>query len=80
MIVYSTDEIKMPVFPKRKITQWIKLTAEKYSKRVGDISYIFCSDDKILDINKQYLNHNYYTDIITFDYSEGSIIPVVSDL
>ena len=74
MIVYSTDEIKMPAFPKRKISQWIKLTAEKYSKRVGDISYIFCSDDKILDINRQYLNHDYYTDIITFDYTENNVI------
>ena len=74
MIVYSTDEIKMPAFPKRKISQWIKLTAEKYNKRVGDISYVFCSDDKILDINKQYLNHDYYTDIITFDYTENDVI------
>jgi len=74
MIVYNSDEIVMPRFPKRKISKWIKATALKYNKRVGDISYIFCSDKKILVINKKYLNHNYFTDIITFDYSEENII------
>ena len=74
MIVYNNDEIKMPIFPKRKISKWIKSTSSKYNKRVGDISYIFCSDEKILEINKQFLNHDYYTDIITFDYSEDNII------
>ena len=43
-------------------------------KKVGDISIIFCSDNYLLDINKQYLNHNYYTDIVTFDYGEKSVI------
>ena len=74
MIIYINDEIKMPKFPKRKISKWIKSIALKYNKRVGDISYIFCSDEKILAINKKYLNHNYFTDIITFDYSEENII------
>lgn len=74
MIAYHTDDVKMPVFPKRKISSWIKQVAESYGKRVGDISYIFCSDDKILEVNKEYLNHDYYTDIITFDYSENNII------
>ncbi|GHT73197.1 endoribonuclease YbeY [Bacteroidia bacterium] len=46
----------------------------KYQQRVGDIAYIFCSDEEILRINKQYLEHHYYTDIITFDYSERGII------
>ena len=74
MIVYNSDEIKMPIFPKRKISKWIKSTALKFNKRVGEISYIFCSDEKILEINKQYLNHDYFTDIITFDYSDENII------
>ena len=74
MIVYNANEIKMPVFPKRKISLWIKQVAEKYDKRVGEISYIFCSDDKILEVNKEYLNHDYYTDIITFDYSGNGVI------
>ena len=64
----------MPTFPKRKVSLWIKTVAEKYNKRVGEISYIFCSDDVILSVNKEYLNHDYYTDIITFDYSENNVI------
>ena len=74
MITYNAEEINMPVFPKRKISIWIKLVAEKYNKRVGDISYIFCSDKKILEVNNEYLKHDYYTDIITFDYSENDVI------
>jgi len=74
MIVYNADEVKMPALPKRKISLWIKKIAEVYNKRVGEISYIFCSDNKILEVNKEYLNHDYYTDIITFDYSENGVI------
>ena len=59
---------------KQKINRWIKQTAAEYEKRTGDISYIFCNDERILEINNQYLSHDYYTDIITFDYSDGPII------
>lgn len=68
MILYHTSDVKMPVFPKRKISAWIKTIAAKHEKKVGDIAYIFCSDAKILELNKQYLSHDFYTDIITFDY------------
>ncbi|MDR0347887.1 MAG: rRNA maturation RNase YbeY [Tannerella sp.] len=74
MITYNVDDIKMPVFPKRKISLWIKQVAEDRRKRVGEIAYVFCSDHKILELNRAYLNHDYYTDIITFDYSENDII------
>ena len=74
MIIYNSDDVKMPAFPKRKISNWIKGVAENHNKRVGDISYIFCSDSKILEVNKAYLDHDYYTDIITFDYSENDVI------
>jgi rRNA maturation RNase YbeY len=74
MIRYNSDDIKIPLFPRRKITLWIKRIAGIHGKKVGDISYIFCSDAKILAINKEFLNHDYYTDIITFDYAEGDII------
>ena len=70
MISYNTDEIKMPVFPKRPVSKWIKQVATDYGKEIGSISIIFCSEKKILEINATYLNHNYYTDVITFDYSE----------
>ena len=64
----------MPVFPKRKTSAWIKRVAALHGKTVGDIAYIFCSDEKILDVNRMYLQHDYYTDIITFDYSEDNMI------
>ena len=74
MIQYIAEDIKLPAIEKQKINRWIKETAAEYAKKAGDIAYIFCSDERILEVNKQYLNHDYYTDIITFDYSEGSII------
>ena len=74
MIQYIAEDVKLPALQKQKINSWIKETAAGYGKKVGDIAYIFCSDDRILEINKQYLNHDYFTDIITFDYSEGSLI------
>ena len=74
MIQYIAEEVKFPLFQKQKINRWIKDTAAGYDKKVGEIAYIFCSDRRILEVNKQYLQHDYYTDIITFDYSEGSVI------
>lgn len=57
-----------------KIKRWIKQVVENAGFRLGSVSYIFCSDEKILEVNKQYLNHDFYTDIITFDYVEKDII------
>ena len=74
MIIFNTENVKLQNFPKRKISQWIKVVAEKFDKRVGEISYIFCSDSKILEVNIEYLKHDYYTDIITFDFSDNDII------
>ncbi|MCD7938339.1 MAG: rRNA maturation RNase YbeY [Tannerellaceae bacterium] len=73
-ITYYNEDIKMPAIKKRKVTQWIKEVAAKYGKKTGDIAYIFCSDEKILEVNRDYLQHDYYTDIITFDYTEGDKI------
>lgn len=73
-INYFTDGVDMPPVAKRTVSAWIKSVAETYGKRCGDISYIFCSDEKILEVNLQFLKHDYYTDIITFDYSNGKII------
>ena len=74
MISYQTEEIQMPAIKKREVSEWIKKVADEYGKKVDDIAYIFCSDEKILEVNKQYLQHDYYTDIITFDYTEGNRI------
>ena len=72
MVSYQTDGVEMPAIKKSKTTEWIKAVAATYEKRVGEIAYIFCSDEKILEVNRQYLQHDYYTDIITFDYCEGN--------
>lgn len=73
-ILYQAEDIKLPSIKKREITKWIKAVAKTYHKKTGDIAFIFCSDEKILEVNNQYLQHDYYTDIITFDYSEDDII------
>ena len=64
----------MPPIKRREVSEWIKQVAASYGKKVGDIAYIFCSDERILEVNRQYLQHDYYTDIITFDYTEGNRI------
>lgn len=74
MITYQTEGVEMPSIKKRETTAWIKAVAETYGKKVGEIAYIFCSDEKILEVNRQYLQHDYYTDIITFDYTSGDKI------
>ena len=71
-ITYQTEGIKMPDIKKRETTEWIKAVAATYEKRIGEIAYIFCSDEKIWEVTRQYLQHDYYTDIITFDYCEGN--------
>ena len=71
MISYQTEGIEMPAIKKRETTEWIKKVAADYGKRVGEIAYIFCSDEKILEVNRQYLQHDYYTDIITFINDKG---------
>ena len=74
MIQYISEDVTLPDIPKQEIGRWIKKTALEYGKRTGEIAYIFCSDKHMLEVNNQYLDHDYYTDIITFDYSEGKII------
>lgn len=71
MISYSAENVKFPNIKRRETTAWIRRVAESYGKRVGDIGYLFCDDEHILEVNRQYLGHDYYTDIITFDYCEG---------
>lgn len=74
MISYQTDGVKMPAIKRRETTAWIKKVAASHGRKVGDIAYIFCNDEKILEVNRQYLHHDYYTDIITFDYDEDDVI------
>lgn len=73
-ISFNFIETKDVVSQKNKVKSWIKSVAEKRGFKVGEISYIFCSDDYLLDINKTYLKHDFYTDIITFDYTDATKI------
>jgi rRNA maturation RNase YbeY len=73
-ITYQAEGVRLPSIQRRNTTTWIKSVAAQHKKKVGEIAYIFCSDERILEINKEYLQHDYYTDIITFDYSEGETI------
>ena len=74
MISYNTDGVKMPNIKKRETTKWIKAVAASYGRKVGEIGYMFVNDEKILEVNNEYLGHDYYTDIITFDYCEGDVL------
>ena len=64
----------MPKIRKRDTSAWIKKVAASYGRKVGEIGYLFVDDEKILEVNNEYLGHDYYTDIITFDYDEDDII------
>ncbi len=74
MIQFHTENITFPAIDQAKLSRWIKLVATSYGKKVGNLNYIFCNDERILEVNNEFLQHDYYTDIITFDYSSGKII------
>ena len=74
MSTYNADGVKMPKIRHRDTTAWIKRVAAAHGRKVGEIGYMFVSDEKILEVNRQYLGHDYYTDIITFDYDEDDRI------
>lgn len=74
MAISFSFQKKFNLHSRTKLKEWIKKTAEQRGKKIGNISYIFCSDDELLQINNQYLKHDYYTDVITFDYSEGVVL------
>lgn len=74
MITYNTDGVKMPKIKRKDTTAWIKAVAQTYGRKVGEVGYMFVNDEKILEINNEYLGHDYYTDVITFDYDEGDVV------
>lgn len=71
MISYYFEDTDFVFKEKNLNGRWLRMVAESEVKRLGDISIIFCSDNYILDVNQRYLEHDYFTDIITFDYCEG---------
>ena len=74
MITYNADGVKMPKIKRKDTTAWIKAVALTYGKKVGEVGYMFVNDEKILEINNEYLGHEYYTDVITFDYDEDDVV------
>ena len=74
MITYNSENVKMPAIRRRETSAWIRSVAKSYGKRVGEVGYLFCDDERILEVNREYLKHDYYTDIITFDYCEDDIL------
>lgn len=73
-ISFTVQNVEMPPIDRRQIADWVHRVAAHYGKRCGDITYIFCDDERIIEVNRAFLQHDYYTDIITFDYSSERTI------
>lgn len=74
MIHFFEEDIRVPLNKKREIKSWLQNVAKEEGKKIGELNYVFCSDNYLLEMNQQYLNHNTLTDIITFDQSDNPTI------
>lgn len=74
MIAYFFQDTDFKFENRRFNNRWLKLVAENENRKLGNVNIIFCSDDYVLDVNMKYLKHDYYTDIITFDYCDKNIL------
>lgn len=75
MISFINENIRMPKLDRKALRAWITAVAATYEgRKAGNLNYIFCNDERILEVNKEFLGHDYYTDIITFDYSEPDVV------
>lgn len=70
-ITWDTDGVEMPAIDTARLGRWLDEVAASHGKTIGRLGYMFCDDPKILEVNLQFLQHDYFTDIITFDYSRG---------
>lgn len=73
-ISYHNEAVHKPKLPYRIVTGWLKAIIAKYDHAAGDLAYVFCDDEYLKDINNQYLKHDYYTDIVTFDYCTDKVV------
>jgi probable rRNA maturation factor len=81
MISFHSEDIKYNLKNKATLKKWIAAVIKKHKRETGDISFVFCSDSFLLEMNKEYLDHDTYTDIITFDYSkESKTLPVSGEI
>ena len=69
MISFQEKNVTLPVLDYPRIDMWLGEVADSFDKKIGNINYIFCDDIEILKVNREFLSHDYFTDIITFDYS-----------
>ena len=74
MIQFLAENTDMPRLKPQLLKRWIRQTATECGFCTGEIAFVFCTDERILEVNQQYLQHDYFTDIITFDYTEDGII------
>ena len=74
MILYNVVNTEMPAIDQQKVSEWVRQVAATYHRHVGDINFIFVDDEEILRVNREFIGHDYYTDHIGFDYSQGSAI------
>ena len=74
MILYNVVNTEMPPINQQKVSEWVHRVAATYQRHVGDISFIFVDDEEILHVNREFIGHDYYTDHIGFDYSQGATI------
>lgn len=71
MIQYICENVALPAIDYDRVGEWLAEVVKNHGKIMGDLTYIFCDDPKIIEVNRQFLNHDYFTDIITFDYTHG---------
>jgi rRNA maturation RNase YbeY len=73
-IEWICQNVSMPEIDTERLACWLEQVAKAHDRILGSLVYIFCDDEKILEVNRQFLNHDYYTDIITFDYCRGRLV------
>lgn len=69
MIIFETKEVAMPELDFARVERWLGEVAASHDRKIGNVNYLFCDDTEILRVNREFLGHDYFTDIITFDYS-----------
>lgn len=74
MIRFTVDNVALPTLEWRRVERWIRSVASDYGFTVGELTYVFCDDERELAVNREFLGHDYYTDVITFDYSSAGRI------
>ena len=70
MIQFRSIDVEMPAIDAQRVKAWIIQVAEHYDKKIGELYYYFCSDEKLLEINRERLGHDFYTDIVTFPLTD----------